>query len=51
MRIFSALLLLCLCAAACTPYIPVKDEFGVSALNATGEIRPNLPHSTAMIRG
>ncbi len=42
MRIFSALVLLCLLAAGCTPYIPVKDEFGVSALKATGEIPPEF---------
>ncbi len=38
----ATLMLLCLCAAGCTPYIPVKDEFGVSALNATGDIPPEF---------
>ena len=42
MRIPSGFMLLCLCAAGCTPYIPVKDEFGVSALRATGEIPPEF---------
>ena len=42
MQLFSTTMLLCLCAAGCTPYIPVKDEFGVSALNATGDIPPEF---------
>ena len=42
MRRFSALLLLCTFAGGCTPYIPIKDEFGVSALRATGEIPPEF---------
>jgi hypothetical protein len=42
MRRFSALLLLCVFAAGCTPYIPIKDEFGVSALRPTGEIPPEF---------
>jgi hypothetical protein len=42
MRVFPALALLCLFAAGCTPYIPVKDEFGVSALRPTGEIPPEF---------
>ncbi|MFZ3234586.1 MAG: hypothetical protein WA417_19295 [Stellaceae bacterium] len=42
MRRSSALLLLCLVAAGCTPYLPIKDEFGVSALRATGEIPPEF---------
>ena len=42
MRRSSALLLLCLVTAGCTPYLPIKDEFGVSALRATGEIPPEF---------
>jgi hypothetical protein len=42
MRISLALVLLCLCIAGCTPYIPIKDQFGVSALRATGEIPPEF---------
>jgi hypothetical protein len=42
MRKSSALLLLSLFAAGCTPYIPIKDEFGVSALRPTGEIPPEF---------
>jgi len=42
MRIVSALVLLCFVAAGCTPAIPVKDEFGVSALQPTGKIPPEF---------
>ncbi len=42
MRIFCAFILLCLFAAGCTPYIPVKDEFGVSALRPVGAIPPEF---------
>src|SRR5271165_4950358 len=42
MRIFSALIALCLLAAGCTPTIPVKDEFGVSALRTNEEIPPEF---------
>jgi hypothetical protein len=42
MRILSPLVLLCLIAAGCTPYIPIKDEFGVSALSPVGEIPPEF---------
>jgi hypothetical protein len=43
MRLFFGIVLLCLCAVAgCTPYIPIKDEFGVSALRPTGEIPPEF---------
>jgi hypothetical protein len=38
----SALVLLCLLAAGCTPEIPVKDEFGVSSLGAVGTIPPEF---------
>lgn len=37
-----ALALLCLLAAGCTPYIAVKDEFGVSALKPVGAIPPEF---------
>ncbi len=42
MRTFSALALISLIAAGCTPYIPVKDAFGVSALAPTGTIPPEF---------
>jgi hypothetical protein len=29
-------------AASCTPYIPVKDDFGTSALKPTGNIPPEF---------
>jgi hypothetical protein len=42
MRTFCALALISLLAAGCTPYIPVKDAFGVSALKPTGTIPPEF---------
>jgi hypothetical protein len=42
MRTFSALALLSLLVAGCTPYIPVKDAFGVSALTPVGTIPPEF---------
>lgn len=42
MKISATLLLLGLLAAGCTPEIPVKDEFGVSALRAIGTIPPEF---------
>jgi hypothetical protein len=42
MRIFSALLLLSLTAVGCTPFIPVKDDFGTSALAPAGDIPPEF---------
>ena len=42
MRILPALTLTCLLIAGCTPYIPVRDEFGTSALNPTGTIPPEF---------
>jgi hypothetical protein len=42
MRILCLDVLLCLIAAGCTPYIPIKDEFGVSALSPAGEIPPEF---------
>ncbi|HXC90308.1 MAG TPA: hypothetical protein VNV18_09090 [Stellaceae bacterium] len=42
MRTLFSLALLGVLAAGCTPYIPIKDEFGVSALRPTGEIPPEF---------
>jgi hypothetical protein len=42
MRVFSALLLVSLGLAACTPFIPVKDDFATSALVPTGDIPPEF---------
>jgi hypothetical protein len=42
MRILSVFALIFLLAAGCTPYIPVKDAFGVSALKPTGTIPPEF---------
>jgi hypothetical protein len=42
MRTLSALALFSLLVAGCTPYIPVKDAFGVSALKPTGTIPPEF---------
>lgn len=42
MRVVSAFVVLSLLAGGCTPRIPIKDEFGVSALRTTGEIPPEF---------
>lgn len=42
MRLSSAFVLSCLLASGCTSTIPVKDEFGVSALRHTGTIPPEF---------
>jgi hypothetical protein len=42
MRTVSLLLLLGVLAAGCTPDIPVKPEFGVSALETTGDTPPEF---------
>ena len=42
MRALFALVLLPAIAAGCTPYIPVKDDFGVSALAPAGEMPPEF---------
>ena len=42
MRVLSALLLLSLAAVGCTPFIPVKDDFGTSALAPAGDIPPEF---------
>ena len=40
-RILSAALLVGAGVAACTPFIPVKDDFGVSATVPAGDIPPD----------
>jgi hypothetical protein len=42
MRVLSAVLLLSLVVAGCTPFIPVKDDFGTSALVPAGDIPPEF---------
>jgi hypothetical protein len=42
MRALSAIVLLPAIVAGCTPYIPVKDDFGTSALAPAGEIPPEF---------
>ena len=42
MRSFLAAFLLLPAAAGCTPYIPVKDDFGTSALAPAGDIPPEF---------
>ncbi len=42
MRRFLALVLLPAIVASCTPYIPVKDDFGTSALAPAGDISPEF---------
>jgi len=42
MRGFLALVLLPAIVAGCTPYIPVKDDFGTSALAPAGDIPPEF---------
>jgi hypothetical protein len=42
MRTFSALALISVLVAGCTPYIPVKDAFGVSAQQPVGTIPPEF---------
>ena len=41
MRVFSVLILLGL-VTACTPFIPVKDDFGTSALLRAGDVPPEF---------
>jgi hypothetical protein len=43
MRLFLALALLPLLIAGCTPYIPVKDDFGTSALAPPTDSRGAVP--------
>ena len=42
MRALLALVLLSAILAGCTPYIPVKDDFGTSALAPAGDIPPEF---------
>jgi len=42
MRAFFALLLLTTFLPACTPFIPVKDDFGTSALSPAPAIPPEV---------
>jgi hypothetical protein len=42
MRVLLRLVLLTAALAGCTPYIPVKDGFGVSALVPSGDIPPEF---------
>lgn len=42
MRTFPALALTALLVIGCTPYIPVKDAFGVSAQQPVGTIPPEF---------
>jgi hypothetical protein len=46
MRVLSALLL-SLAIAGCTPFIPVKDDFGISALMPAGDIPPEFAEFNA----
>jgi hypothetical protein len=47
MRPFLALVLLTAIVAGCTPYIPVKDDFGTSALAPAGDIPPEFAEFNA----
>jgi hypothetical protein len=47
MRAPLALVLLTAIAAGCTPYIPVKDDFGTSALVPAGDIPPEFAQFNA----
>ena len=42
MRALPALVLMLLLAAGCTPYIPVKDDFGTSAAVPVGAVPPEF---------
>ena len=42
MRALLALVLLPAAMAGCTPYIPVKDDFGTSALAPAGDLPPEF---------
>jgi len=42
MRVLFALLVLLPLMAGCTPYIPVKDDFGTSALAPSGDTPPEF---------
>ena len=47
MRPFPALVLLTAIVAGCTPYIPVKDDFGTSALAPAGDLPPEFAEFNA----
>ena len=47
MRVFFGLLLLLPGIAGCTPFIPVKDDFGTSALVPVGDIPPEFAEFNA----
>jgi hypothetical protein len=47
MRALLALLLLPSLVAGCTPYIPVKDDFGTSALAPAGDMPPEFAEFNA----
>jgi hypothetical protein len=47
MRILFALLLLSPVISGCTPYIPVKDDFAVSALVPSGDMPPEFAEFNA----
>jgi len=47
MRALFIVALLSLVAASCTPYIPVKDDFGTSALAPAGNIPPEFAEFNA----
>ena len=42
MRVFLAVTLTVAALAGCTPHIPVKEDFGTSALVAVGDIPPEF---------
>ncbi|MBV8935399.1 MAG: hypothetical protein JO320_02520 [Alphaproteobacteria bacterium] len=42
MRLFIVLALPAVLATACTPFIPIKDDFGTSAVKPTGNIPPEF---------
>ncbi len=42
MRLFFILVLPAVLSGACTPFIPIKDSFGTSAIIATGNIPPEF---------
>ena len=47
MRAFLAVIALLAAASGCTPYIPVKDDFGTSALAPAGAIPPEFAEFNA----
>ena len=47
MRAMLVLLLLSAAVAGCTPYIPVKDDFGTSAAVPAGDIPPEFAEFNA----